>query len=89
MHRRYDENISQKRTHRLELTPIFLFFGAKSEVIMSEAEKMLSVGEILQSKKFQDEAPPRLKFIIRKVQRNAQRRAIQPIQKASQPQKVA
>lgn len=56
---------------------------------MKEVEKMMSVGEILQSKKFQDEAPPQLKFIVRRVQRNAHRQPGQPIQKANQPKKVA
>lgn len=56
---------------------------------MKEVEKILSVGEILQSKKFEDEAPPQLKFIVRRVQRKAHRRKVQPIQKANQPKKVA
>ena len=87
--RRDSKNISQKRTHRLDKTPIFLFFGVKSEVIMPEVEKMFSVKEILQSKQFQKEAPPQLKFVIRKVHRETDQRKVKSIQKANQPKKVA
>ncbi|MBX7172648.1 MAG: hypothetical protein K1X72_16890 [Pyrinomonadaceae bacterium] len=87
--RRDSKNISQKRTFRLQITPIFLFFGAKSEVIMPEVEKMFSVKEILQSKQFQNEAPSQLKFVIRKVHRETDQRKVKSIQKANQPKKVA
>lgn len=50
---------------------------------------MFSIKEILNSKKFQREAPPKLKHIVRKVNQEAERKKLEQIRKDAQKQSAA
>lgn len=50
---------------------------------------MFSIKEILNSKEFQREAPPKLKHIVRKVNREAERRDFQKTKKENQKKSAA